>query len=570
MFNDMKFRMPKTAVAAYNKRPANPGWSTLDTELKIADKTIATIENDKVWQTSMRNYFGMVKLIDDKIGDLLRLLRKRGEDENTIIVFTSDHGDLMAEHGNYNKGKPYKTSIGVPFIVRWPARIRKRKIVKTAYSSPDFAPTILSLMGIDHGVVNYQGIDGSDELLNNEIWSNREQIRFSSDSKHANWAAAVDRHYKLVFGRSGPPILFDLEEDPDELYNYIADEKYKNITETLTTALVTAMIKNKFSLAKNKSIFLTTPACYDTKDQLANLPNRVCADLRTQRYEKKCSIDEVGNLCPNTCGICCEDTVGEIRFKKIFVTCAKAKAKKSLCKERPIQIFCPVTCSQCIPKPSSSPSALPSLSPSSNPTTSSVPTMSPSAEPSNAPTSKPSSTPSESPTDMPSTSPSVAPSSNPTFEPSLVPSKSPSGTPSYTPTNKPTSTPSLIPSSSPSMIPSRSNCIDDAMVQIDKHDRECIWLKKDPSRLKKCNRIKVREACPHSCGICCMDDAEYTFETRLRGIFRTRDCDWVKEKGGNLEKLCNGSILSSSNGQLVKEGCPLACNKCNDNYLDSI
>merc|ERR1740139_1782536 len=84
----MKFRMPKTAVAAYNKRPANPGWSTLGTELNIADKTIAAIENDKVWQTSMRNYFGMVKLIDDKIGDLLRLLRKLGEDENTIIVFT--------------------------------------------------------------------------------------------------------------------------------------------------------------------------------------------------------------------------------------------------------------------------------------------------------------------------------------------------------------------------------------------------------------------------------------------------------------------------------------------------
>ena len=96
----------------------------------------------------------------------------------------------MGEHANYKKGRPYLTSVRVPFIIRYPAQVGKNKFIKTAYSSVDFAPTILSLMGVDY-TEKFQGIDGSDEILANKKWSTINQVRFMSQW---GWGAAVDRH----------------------------------------------------------------------------------------------------------------------------------------------------------------------------------------------------------------------------------------------------------------------------------------------------------------------------------------------------------------------------------------
>jgi len=88
MYNDMNFKLPPSAVAAYNKKPASPTWSQIKTDLETANETISSIENDNRWQQNMRNYFGMVKLIDDKVGELLSFLNETGQDRNTIVVFT--------------------------------------------------------------------------------------------------------------------------------------------------------------------------------------------------------------------------------------------------------------------------------------------------------------------------------------------------------------------------------------------------------------------------------------------------------------------------------------------------
>ena len=141
---------------------------------------------------------------------------------NQLFV-TSDHGDMMAEHGRFNKGKPYQSSAGVPFIIRFPGQIKKSKVIETSYTSPDFAPTILSLMGIDHSDITFQGIDGSDEILNDTEWTVKETVRFMSNT---GWIAAVERHYKLVLAKYDVPWLFDLKEDPNEMINYSTDPNY--------------------------------------------------------------------------------------------------------------------------------------------------------------------------------------------------------------------------------------------------------------------------------------------------------------------------------------------------------
>jgi len=88
MYNGMNFKLPTSAVAAYRKKPAPPRWSLLKTDLETANETITSIENDNEWQQNMRHYFGMVKLIDDKVGELLSFLIETGQDKNTIVVFT--------------------------------------------------------------------------------------------------------------------------------------------------------------------------------------------------------------------------------------------------------------------------------------------------------------------------------------------------------------------------------------------------------------------------------------------------------------------------------------------------
>jgi len=345
MYDDMNFKLPASAVAAYHKKPALPAWSQIKTDLKTADKTITSIENDNEWQRNMRNYFGMVKLIDNKVGELLSFLNETGQDKNTIVVFTSDHGDMMAEHGNYNKNKPYQTSAGVPFIIRFPGYIKKSKVINTAYSSPDFAPTILSLMGIDHSDTTFQGIDGSDEILNDKQISTTQQVRFMY---MGDWIAAVDHRYKLVVSKFDIPWLFDLKEDPNEMINYSTKPKHSWIMDRLQQKILNEMELYRMHIRnKNNIIFFDKPACYDTKDQIPHLPYLGCNNLRKKKHKDKCDLKEVKKYCSTTCGTCCKDSTGFISHDSELITCDGIRIQQWRCEYERISMFCPLACSKC-------------------------------------------------------------------------------------------------------------------------------------------------------------------------------------------------------------------------------
>jgi len=340
MFNNIDFQLPKTAVAAYNKQPANPGWvlRPVQTDLEKASTIVKSIEMNKSWQQEMRNYFGMVKLLDNKVGELLSYIKQRGQDNNTIVVFTSDHGDMLSEHGQYNKGSPYKTSVGVPFIIRYSGNILKGKVVKTAFTTPDFAPTILSIMGIDHSDVNFHGIDGSDAILNSMKINKKEQIRFMYGT---GWVAAVNLRYKLVLSTTDRPYLFNLNKNPRELVNFYDSDVDR--AKSMGSKLLSAM--KEYQFFTKATIFFDPPPCQDSKDQIPYLQNRVCDDLLKNRYKKKCKVKNVIKFCPNTCRSCCKDSKGFfIHFQK------KNKCKwikKKDCRDEAVKKFCPLKCNVC-------------------------------------------------------------------------------------------------------------------------------------------------------------------------------------------------------------------------------
>jgi arylsulfatase A-like enzyme len=200
------------------------------------------IQSDTLRQKPMRQYFGMVKCIDDNVGKLMAFLEASGKEENTIVVFTSDHGDLMGEHRKHNKGNPYETSAGVAFLIKYPGKIRPGKIIHKAYTSADFAPTLLGLLGMEQGLPGRHGRNDSKVFLDRQAVVDDDEITYMrAHGLDPGWVAAVSDRYKLVLSKSDQPWLFDLEEDPDELTNFYAHPGYLEIATLMTRQLADLM-----------------------------------------------------------------------------------------------------------------------------------------------------------------------------------------------------------------------------------------------------------------------------------------------------------------------------------------
>lgn len=106
----------------------------------------------------MPKYYGMVKCLDVNIGRILDTLRRNEQIDNTIIVFTSDNGDLCGEHSMLNKGVPYEGSARIPLLIYTPGKIKGGTVVNEALSCIDFMPKVMNLMNSKQG----QKVDGRD------------------------------------------------------------------------------------------------------------------------------------------------------------------------------------------------------------------------------------------------------------------------------------------------------------------------------------------------------------------------------------------------------------------------
>jgi uncharacterized sulfatase len=227
MYDHMTFEDPHSMRAALKDTPA---WSPVKGKNSAA----------KLNQTQLRHIFGMVKCIDDNVGRILQFLEEKDLAKNTIVIFTSDHGDSMGEHAKHNKGTPWESSALVPFIIRYPEHVRPGKLVHTAYTTADFMPTILGIMDVDTTGMSFHGMDGSDEFLSDDAETTSDRVIYITNAG-GRWVAAADHRYKLVLSHLEKPWLFDLEKDPDELVNQYRNPDYKVIAETLQSELVRQM-----------------------------------------------------------------------------------------------------------------------------------------------------------------------------------------------------------------------------------------------------------------------------------------------------------------------------------------
>lgn len=239
MYTHFKFKEPRTMQTPEGLK--DPLWVN-----KKGKKNTAK----SIKQHNMAQYYGMVKCIDDNVGRLLNFLDQNNLTHNTIVVFTSDHGDLLGEHGKINKGLPYETSARVAFMLRYPNKVKAGKHIEKAYTMADFTPTILGLMGIKT-TTKFHGINAAKDFKSSQRQLiNTRTVYLTNANKR--WVAAVNNQYKLVMSPLDKPWLFDLKKDPDELINFYNNPNYVNIAKTLKKELYFQMERYNEPLKKSK------------------------------------------------------------------------------------------------------------------------------------------------------------------------------------------------------------------------------------------------------------------------------------------------------------------------------
>ena len=238
MYKNVKVPIP---VSVNKSRAQTPRWGAASP--RITADTVRML---------MPNYYGMVKCLDDNIGRILDALRKNGQIDHTIIVFTADHGDLCGEHGRLNKGVPYEGSARVPFLFYYPGEIPPGTVVNQALSCVDFVPTLFALTGdtLPEGI---EGRDASALFRGAKTkWEDIAFIRSTSTGKP--WLAAVTDRYKLVYSALGDPWLYDLQKDPDELNNAFNEPNSKKVVQQLTVKLAAYTKRHNDPYADNQQI----------------------------------------------------------------------------------------------------------------------------------------------------------------------------------------------------------------------------------------------------------------------------------------------------------------------------
>lgn len=182
------------------------------------------------------HYCGLVKLIDDQVGAIVEALREKGELDNTVILFTSDHGDYLGDHGLTGKGSFYEGSCHVPLIARVPDTGNGR-VADDLVTLTDVTSTILSLAGCQ--VPAYMDSQPLPTLGLASAGAPREQIAGTLVSE---WML-FDGRWKLCKYRGGSH-LYDLSADPAEQRNRIADPDCTEVRQRLDTALTAQIMSS--------------------------------------------------------------------------------------------------------------------------------------------------------------------------------------------------------------------------------------------------------------------------------------------------------------------------------------
>lgn len=191
------------------------------------EEKVIAIHNDRC-----RAYYALTSCVDRNVGRLMEYLDKHQMNENTIMVFTSDHGEMLGAHGRIQKRMFYEESAHVPCLVRWNGIIPPGSMVDGCLNTPDIMPTLLELLRLPippemEGFSFAKAALGvtQDDLPTHAFLLSMMQGKFNH---HEEWRGIRDHRYIYVkMQRSQAEFLFDHRTDPRELTNLAKDPAYQ-------------------------------------------------------------------------------------------------------------------------------------------------------------------------------------------------------------------------------------------------------------------------------------------------------------------------------------------------------
>jgi arylsulfatase A-like enzyme len=194
------------------------------------------------YQRYVKDYLRCVKSVDDAIGDVLDYLDEAGLAENTVVIYSSDQGWYLGEHGWFDKRWMYEESLRTPLMAKWPGVIKPGSVNNDITSNLDFAETFLDIAGVEvpadmqgHSLV---------PLFKGETPKDWRQTFYYHYYEFPG-AHSVARHYGVTNGKQklihyyqlGEWELFDLEKDPNELKSLYGQAEYAGVQKDLLTEL---------------------------------------------------------------------------------------------------------------------------------------------------------------------------------------------------------------------------------------------------------------------------------------------------------------------------------------------
>jgi arylsulfatase A-like enzyme len=264
LYLDKDIPEPETLYDDYSNRSSAASEATLRIGRDMNEKDLKCEINRNLsekelrkwaYQRYIKDYLRVIASVDDNVGRILDYLDEEGLTENTIVVYASDQGFFLGDHGWFDKRFMYEESIKMPFIIRYPKEIKPGSVNDNMILNVDYAETFLDYAEIDIPS-NMQGRSFR-PLLNGELpedWQTSMYYRYwmhcGGHNVYAHYGVRTLQHkliyyYSQALGQEGtvddPKVpeweLFDLKKDPHEMENIYNKPEYKEVTENLKEEL---------------------------------------------------------------------------------------------------------------------------------------------------------------------------------------------------------------------------------------------------------------------------------------------------------------------------------------------
>jgi arylsulfatase len=167
-------------------------------------------------------YYASISMIDESIGEVLTALEETNQLDNTVIIFVSDHGEFLGDYGLYQKWNPYDCCSRIPFIIRYPERLKPGSVNEEFVDLNDILPTVLDVAGLDYpGAIELPG----ESLFAQNPQKDRDWQYLEYAQGNRRWISIRDQSYKFNYYYGGGfEQLFDMQNDPNETTNLLTGE----------------------------------------------------------------------------------------------------------------------------------------------------------------------------------------------------------------------------------------------------------------------------------------------------------------------------------------------------------